>query len=108
MPPLYKIEVAVKRSVEKWCGICRRDAGQSPGWELGHGFHCGDNGIFKGAPVTAEERELARIVRKPNNRYGSDGKYILDVDCQIIYQRNASDSELCGKYLMAEINTLGE
>lgn len=72
------------------------------------GFRCGDNGIFKGVPVTAEQKELTRIAREIYNRYGSDGKYILDVDRLIICQSNASDSELCEKYPMAEINPLGE
>lgn len=73
-----------------------------------NGFHCGDNGIFKGVPVTTEQKELTRIAREIYNRYGSDGKYILDVDRLIICQSNASNSELCEAYPMAEINPIGE
>ena len=72
------------------------------------GFRCGDNGIFKGMPVTEEQKELTRIAREVYNRYGSDGKYILDVDRLIICQSNAADSELREAFPMAEINPLGE
>ena len=72
------------------------------------GFHCGDNGIFKGVPVTDEQKELTKIAREIYNRYGSDGKYILDVDRLIICQSNASNSELREVFPMAEINPLGE
>ena len=72
------------------------------------GFRCGDNGIFKGMPVTAEQKELTRIAGELYNRYASDGKYILDVDRLIFCQSGASSSELCAEYPMAEINPLGE
>ena len=58
--------------------------------------------------MTAEQKELTRIAREIYNRYGSDGKYILDVDRLIICQSNASDSELSEAFPMAEINPLGE
>ena len=73
-----------------------------------HGFRCGDNGIFKGVPVTAEQQELTRIVKDLYNRFSSDGKYILDVDRLIICQSNASKSEICDAYPMAEINPIGD
>ncbi len=39
---------------------------------------CGDNGIFKGVPLTAEEREMSEIAQIIYNFVQSDGKYILD------------------------------
>lgn len=39
---------------------------------------CGDNGIFKGVPVTFEERTLTKTVEELYQRYPYDGKYILD------------------------------
>lgn len=39
---------------------------------------CGDNGIFKGIPVTFEERTLTKTVEELYQRYPYDGKYILD------------------------------
>lgn len=41
------------------------------------GLRCGDNGIFKGAPVTAEQRLLTDFVRWMANIYKSDGKYLM-------------------------------
>lgn len=42
------------------------------------GIRCGDNGIFKGAPLTEEEKELSQIARDIYKQYPTDGKYILD------------------------------
>ena len=107
--PLYEIEAAVNRIAGKvavdYVEVAQ-DANLAKNQE--QGFRCGDNGIFKGMPVTDEQKELTRIAKELYNRYGSDGKYILDVDRLIICQSNASDSELCDTYPMAEINPLGE
>ena len=35
---------------------------------------CGDNGIFKGVPVTKEQKRLCDIVKDIYNTYPSDGK----------------------------------
>ena len=107
--PLYEIEAAVNRIAGKvavdYVEVAQ-DVHLAKNQELG--LRCGDNGIFKGMPVTAEQKELTKIAREIYNRYGCDGKYILDVDRLIICQSNASDSELCDTYPMAEINPLGE
>ena len=39
---------------------------------------CGDNGIFKGVPVSDEETTLSQIVRELYLEYPTDGKYIFD------------------------------
>lgn len=39
---------------------------------------CGDNGIFKGVPITFEERTLTKTVEELYQQYPYDGKYILD------------------------------
>ena len=39
---------------------------------------CGDNGIFKGVPVSDEEITLSQIVRELYIKYPTDGKYIYD------------------------------
>ena len=69
---------------------------------------CGDNGIFKGVPLTYEEKELSRIAHDIYNKYNSDGKYVLDKDKLIICQSNASNEELKKYYPNAIINPLGE
>lgn len=43
-------------------------------------IRCGDNGIFKGVPLTVEEKELSAIARKLYKEYPFDGKYILNGD----------------------------
>ena len=73
-----------------------------------HGFRCGDNGIFKGVPVTVEQQELTRIAREIYDKYGRDGKYILDGDRLIICQSNAPSEELQVAYPGAEVNPLGD
>ena len=44
------------------------------------GVRCGDNGIFKGMPVTEEQKTLSQIAREIFSVYPTAGKYILDVD----------------------------
>lgn len=68
---------------------------------------CGDNGIFKGVPLTKEEKELSKIAHDIYDKYGCDGKYILDNDKLIICQSNAEDSDLRKNYPKAIINPLG-
>ena len=69
---------------------------------------CGDNGIFKGVPLTDEEKELARIASVIYKAYPYDGKYILDGDRLIICQSNAPTEELKKVYPNAIINPLGD
>lgn len=73
-----------------------------------NGIRCGDNGIFKGMPVTAEQKKLSEIARSIFKVYSHDGKYILDGDRLILCQSNASSDALCEKYPHAEINPLGD
>ena len=49
-----------------------------------NGFKCGDNGIFKGVPLTEEERTLSKIAREIYDLYKTDVKYILDGEKLII------------------------
>ena len=71
------------------------------------GFRCGDNGIFKGMPVTPEQKALTGIAHKLYGQYGCDGKYILDADRLIICQSNAPTGDLRAAYPTAEVNSLG-
>lgn len=72
------------------------------------GFRCGDNGIFKGVPVTAEQTELSSIARDLYHEFGCDGKYILDGSRLIICQSNAPTDRIRNLYPDAEINPLGD
>lgn len=71
-------------------------------------FRCGDNGIFRGVPVTDEQRELAEIAREIYERYPTDGKYILDSNRLIICQSHVSTEAMRAAYPEAEINPLGD
>ena len=73
-----------------------------------NGFRCGDNGIFRGVPVTDEQRKLAKIAREIFEKYPTDGKYIIDGDKLIICQSHASNDELRKDFPKAKINPLGE
>jgi S-adenosylmethionine synthetase len=73
-----------------------------------NGFRCGDNGIFRGMPVTEEQQKLSRIARNIYAKYPCDGKYILDGGRLIICQSNAPTGELRAMYSSAEINPLGD
>lgn len=72
------------------------------------GFRCGDNGIFKGMPLTKEQKELSKIAREIYSQHPYDGKYILDEARLIICQSNAKTTLLKCKYETAEINPLGD
>lgn len=71
-------------------------------------IRCGDNGIFKGVPLTNEQKKLSNIARNIYSKFKSDGKYILDNNRLIICQSNASYNDLKKLYKNAEINPLGD
>lgn len=70
-------------------------------------LRCGDNGIFKGVPVTVEQKRLSNIARDIYSKYPSDGKYILNHGKLVICQSNVSIGELEVDYKDAIINPLG-
>lgn len=69
---------------------------------------CGDNGIFKGVPLTTEQKMLSVIANEIYVAYPYDGKYILDGDRLIICQSNAKTTDLKSTYPSAEINPIGD
>ena len=71
-------------------------------------IRCGDNGIFKGVPLTQEQKELSGIARRIYDQYQTDGKYILDGVRLVICQSQANSEELRKIYPGAEVNPLGE
>lgn len=70
------------------------------------GVRCGDNGIFKGVPLSEEQKKLSKIARDIYRAYERDGKYILDGDRLIICQSYAKE-ELNAVYPEAIVNPLG-
>ena len=70
---------------------------------------CGDNGIFKGVPLTDEEITLSEIAHALYNEFPYDGKYIMDGDRLIICQSNADSKELQSRFdSKVIVNPLGD
>lgn len=72
------------------------------------GVRCGDNGIFKGVPLTKEQKMMSRIAREIYRNYPTDGKYILSGETLIICQSCADKKDLKEMYPEAYINPLGD
>lgn len=77
-------------------------------------IRCGDNGIFKGCPITDEQSYLTKIVKTIYDYCETDGKYILDDYKLIICQSYLKDKEskllndMCSlNHLQTTINPLG-
>jgi len=70
----------------------------------------GDNGIFRGVPISAEVRELSDIAHRLYERFPSDGKYILAGNRLIICQSNAKSEDISDQVVNYNltINPLGE
>lgn len=75
-------------------------------------LRCGDNGIFRGVPLTEEQKMLRGIAEDIYRQVNYDGKYILNDDDLIICQSNATKSEIkriCyGMGFKKTINPLGD
>lgn len=71
-------------------------------------LRCGDNGIFKGVPVTEEERALTMFAKSFYRLFPRDGKYILDNMNLIICQSNADSEMIKQDYPQAIVNPLGD
>lgn len=71
-------------------------------------FRCGDNGIFRGVPVTEEQSELSLVARRLYEIFGADGKYVIDGERLVICQSHADTEELRKLLPMAEVNPLGD
>ena len=75
---------------------------------------CGDNGIFKGMPITDEQKTLTSIAYDIYEKYNSDGKYIIDADKlnvfdadKLIICQSKAGKELNEEYVDAKVNPLG-
>lgn len=75
-------------------------------------YRCGDNGIFRGVPISTEERLLTSIAQHIYKKYPFDGKYIYDLQSNkiIICQSNAKKDWLENEiyFSPAVINPLGD
>lgn len=77
-------------------------------------IRCGDNGIFKGVPISDEERLLSTVIRASYKAHPSDGKFIIKdngiIACQSNVEAQAYYCEL--KSLLPDftftVNPLGD
>lgn len=74
-----------------------------------NGFRCGDNGIFKGVPVTMEQKFLSAIAKIIYDGCPTDGKYIINDEKLIICQSctEEGDIEITKGFREVFINPLG-
>lgn len=70
-------------------------------------LRCGDNGIFRGVPVTEEQMKLVAMAKTLYEKYPYDGKFIMDGKRLIICQSNAEAEDIREIWPEAEVNPLG-
>lgn len=71
------------------------------------GVRCGDNGIFKGVPVTDEQNSLTQLARAIYEKFPYDGKYLIHDGKVTLCQSHATDEELNQFWSNAIVNPLG-
>ena len=108
----------VKKIVKRIAGKMKLDFVQVPqdvhlASNQNGNIRCGDNGIFKGMPITEEQRLLSFIVKDLYSQYPTDGKYILSDGKLIACQSNADTRKLKNKIEAAYlsncvVNPLGD
>lgn len=79
------------------------------------GFRCGDNGIFKGVPLTVNEKIIAKAARNIYKKWPYDGKYILTDNRFIVCQSNVKNEEIQEELekgkpedIQVDVNPIGE
>ena len=103
------MKIAIKRIAGKVkCDIVIVPQDEHLSKNQSKGFRCGDNGIFKGMPITDEQKQMSKIAKEIYSRYPYDGKYILDEARLIICQSNVKSEELQQRYYYAQVNPLGD
>ena len=78
-------------------------------------IRCGDNGIFRGVPMSNEQIGLNSFAKDLYKKYPSDGKYLVDGHKLVICQSNAKEKDILkfmkrfgNTYQAPIINPLGE
>ena len=117
------IESSVKLAIQEVAPIVNRISGEKIDTELicksqdshlaanqEEQIKCGDNGIFKGSPITHEQYRLARAAQDIYSGCPYDGKYII-TDHRFIFCQSRADLrtlENLSRYPNATINPLGD
>lgn len=115
--PQHEIEAVVKRiSQDNKIAISYKEVEQDKHLALNQfkGLRCGDNGIFKGCPVTDEQGELTTLAQTVYEMFPTDGKYIISdpsgeeiIICQSNAEKESIDAAL-RSYNNLIINPLGD
>ena len=75
------------------------------------GISCGDNGIFKGVPITSEQEQLTNMANFIYEKFPYDGKYLINGNkvtiCQAKCNRYTFGKEYNKKYDLT-VNPLGD
>lgn len=70
---------------------------------------CGDNGIFKGVPLTLEQIRISHIAGEIYGEYPYDGKYILDdADGKLVVCQSNVNNEELADYIEHNIRRNGQ
>lgn len=106
---LEDVQKIVRRIAGDGIAVDYQEAPQDPilAGNQSKDIRCGDNGIFRGVPVTEEQALLSDYARKIYHLYEFDGKYIMDGRRLIICQSNTDGADLHWAFPWAEINPLG-
>ena len=103
------IRQAVQRIAGEGVVLNYHEVRQDPSLSVNqqNGLRCGDNGIFKGEPVTVEQHMLSDIARELYTVFPTDGKYIIDGLDLIVCQSNAKRKNILRFFPNAIVNPLG-
>lgn len=103
-----KVVVAIVRRIAGNLKVRLKVVPQDPFLALNQseGLRCGDNGIFKGVPLTTEEKALSQIAHEIYQDSPYDGKYVLDGKKLIICQSNTDSAALKKHYNKAGYQTV--
>ena len=107
--PVTDIESAVKRIAGKKVVLDYHEVAQDSHLARNQegSIRCGDNGIFKGSPVTDEQKSLSNLARAMYMAYPYDGKFVLDKHLTIC-QSNADTKQIEAQFPDAIVNPLGD
>ena len=105
-----EIKKAVYRIVKEKVKVDYKEYPQDPHLAANQalGIRVGDNGVYKGYPVTEEQKRLAEIAKDIYDVYPYDGKYVLDGEKLIICQSHAKTEDLQKIFKKAVVNPLGD
>lgn len=109
---LYEAEVTaiVTRIVGNPCRVVLRQYAQDKHLadnQAGR-MRCGDNGIFKGMPLTEEQEALSNFAHNMYAMYPYDGKFILHDGKYIVCQSNVNTEAMRELFPAMTINPLGD